>query len=374
MSEMIESVEIAPDTYWIGKRDPRSIFHANPFLRIFRGQGPDGRTQHFNLLIDPGSKSDFSVVSTKAAELLGGLNRVSAIWVNHQDPDVGSSAPLIIGKHAPRASVICSEATWRLICHYGLPRDRFYPTDRVHGGKLQLPTGGHVVPVPSPFCHFRGAVMMYDPETRVLFSGDLFGGLTDIDAQGIWADESDWRGIRAFHQAYMPSSKALVHAIDAIRKLTPKVEMIAPQHGRIIRGPLIETFMERLARLPVGLDILDGQENSAEALTGWTTVVNRVLEVARMYLGSRADERLVSAPELDEEVIAFEAGGVRLLSTPRWAAGVAVEALAAGEAPAIANAIKQEAIVVADELDLPAPDIALEETPNVETLNLDQDA
>jgi len=360
MSEVIESIEIAPNTHWIGKRDPGSIFHANPYLRTFRGEGADGRLQQFNLLIDPGSRSDFAVVSTKAAALIGGLHRVSAIWVNHQDPDVGSSAPLILGKHAPRASVICSEATWRLICHYGLPRDRFFPTDRV-GERLMLPTGGWVVPVPSPFCHFRGAVMLYDPETRVLFSGDLFGGLTDLDAKGIWADESDWRGMRAFHQAYMPSSRALARAVEAIRALTPKVEIIAPQHGRIIRGSLVDHFLDRIARLPVGLDLLDAEANTPEALVGWNTVLGRVLETARMYLGAQADERLALCAELDEEVLRFEGGRPRLLSTPRWAVGVAVEALTRNEPPAIANPIKQEAIVAADELDLPAPDVALED-------------
>lgn len=361
MSEVINPVEIAPNTYWIGKRDPKSIFHANPYLRVFRGEVPDGRLQQFNLLIDPGSRSDYAVVSTKASTLIGSLSRVSAIWVNHQDPDVGSSAPLIIGKHAPNASVICSEATWRLICHYGLPRERFFSTDKVTN-RLQLPTGGHVVPVPSPFCHFRGAVMLYDPETRVLFSGDLFGGLTDIDAQGLWADESDWRGMRAFHQTYMPSTRAIAQTIDAIRKLTPAVEIIAPQHGRLIRGPFLEQFMDRLARLPVGLDVLDAHDASSETLGAWNHVLARVLETARMYLGPKADERIVANADLDEDVIRFEKGGPRILSLPRWAMGLVVEAVTANEPPAIANVIRQEALVAADELDLPAPDLRVEET------------
>src|SRR5690606_4685038 len=101
-----------------------------------------------------------------------------------------------------------------------LPRARFLATDKFLNG-LRLPTGHRVVPVPSPFCHFRGAVMMYDPETRVLFSGDLFGGLTDAQAQGLWADESDWPGMRAFHQLYMPTNTALARTVQAIRALQP---------------------------------------------------------------------------------------------------------------------------------------------------------
>lgn len=364
MSEVIHPVEIAPNTWWVGKRDPRSIFHANPYLRVFRGEGADGRLQQFNLLIDPGSRSDYAVVSTKASSLIGNLSRVSAIWVNHQDPDVGSIAPLIVGKHAPMASVICSEATWRLICHYGLPRERFFSTDKV-ASRLQLPTGGHVVPVPSPFCHFRGAVMCYDPETRVLFSGDLFGGLTDLHAPGIWADESDWRGMRAFHQTYMPSSKAIANTIAAIRALTPAVEVIAPQHGRVIKGEYLEYFMNKLAKLPVGMDLLDAEDTSPETLNAWNSVLTRVLETARGYLGAKADERLTAHSDLDEDTIVFEKNGPRLVSLPRWAMGVVVEALTEHEPMEIANVIKQEAIVAADELDLPAPDLRLEEVENV---------
>jgi hypothetical protein len=93
MSEVINPVEIAPHTYWIGKRDPKSIFHANPYLRIFRGEVPDGRLQQFNLLVDPGSRSDYAVVSTKASALIGNLSRVSAIWVGTRIPTSARQRP-----------------------------------------------------------------------------------------------------------------------------------------------------------------------------------------------------------------------------------------------------------------------------------------
>lgn len=368
MTELIHPFEIARNTYWVGKRDPKSIFHANPYLRVFRGETADGRTQQFNLLIDPGSRSDYAVVSTKVSALIGNMNRVTALWVNHQDPDVGSSAPLIIGKHAPRASVICSEATWRLICHYGIPRDRFYATDKVKGA-LQFFPGAKVIPVPSPFCHFRGAVMVYDPETRVLFSGDLFGGLTDMDATGLWADETDWRGMRAFHQAYMPANKPVAAVIETIRSLTPAVEIIAPQHGRVIRGDLVQRFMDKLARLPMGMDILDSEESDPSILVSWNHVINRVLESARIYLGTNADERLLACSEL-EDVLSFDKTGVKLSGLPRWAVGVAVRALTAHEPPSIANVIKQEALIAADELELPAPDLQIEEAEIIDPADL----
>lgn len=360
MSEILSPVEIAPGTFWVGKRDPQSIFHANPFLRIFHGvDSKENRPNQFNLLIDPGSRSDFAVVSTKVSAKIGSLGRLSAQFINHQDPDVGSSAALISAKYAPNASIICSEATWRLITHYGLPRDKFFPTEKFKNG-IRLPTGHRLLPVPSPFCHFRGAVMLYDPETRVLFSGDLFGGLTDRDADGLWADESDWRGMRVFHQTYMPTNKAVAATIATIRSLAPAVEVIAPQHGRLIRGEWIQWFMDKLEKLPVGLDVMDAGDDDPQSLIGWNHVLSRVVETARMYLGPHAEDRLASCPEL-EDVLTFTDGRIQLSGLGRWAVGVAVQSLIENEPAGMANAIIQEAIVAADELELPPPDLHLEE-------------
>lgn len=357
MSEILSPIEIAPGTFWVGKRDPHSIFHANPYLRIFRGAGADQRPTQFNLLVDPGSRSDFAVVSTKSATLIGSLAKLSAMFVNHQDPDVCSSATLISAKYAPNASLICSEATWRLIAHYGLPRDRFFATERFKSG-MRLPTGHKLIPVPTPFCHFRGAVMLYDPETRVLFSGDLFGGLTDKEAEGIWADDTDWRGMRAFHQMYMPTNAALAAAVASIRKLD--VEIIAPQHGRVLKGPWVHHYLDKLARLPVGLDVLEAGEDDPAVLSSWNHVLSRVIETARVYLGPHAEDRIAGCADL-EDVLSFPEGKPRISSLGRWAVGVAVNAIAANEPAAVANAIKQEALIAADELELPPPDLHLEE-------------
>jgi glyoxylase-like metal-dependent hydrolase (beta-lactamase superfamily II) len=351
-------VEIAPDTFWVGKRDPGSIFYANPYLRRFRGMDPKtGRPNEFNLLIDPGSSSDFSTVSTKVTSLIGGLDRLSAVFINHQDPDVGSSASIISARYAPKAGILCSEDTWRLIVHQNLPRGRFIATEKFSHG-LNVPTGHQLLPVPSPFCHFRGAVMLYDPETRVLFTGDLFGGVTDVNAQGLWADESDWSGIRAFHQIYMPVNLALQRVVATIRKLTPAVEIIAPQHGRLIRGPLLQTFLDRMEKLPVGLDIMDEAQDRSH-LQAWNAVLERVLTLARGYLGGSVDEKLLGSTEL-AETAKVDNGQVSIQRLGRWTVEHIVELLCHGEPPEIAGPIMMEATSAAAEYNLPTPHLDIE--------------
>jgi serine/threonine-protein kinase len=310
------------------------------------------------LLIDPGSSSDFAVVSAKVATLIGGMNKLSTLFINHQDPDVGSSAAVICAKYAPQASIVCSESTWRLIVHLNLPPERFIDTARFPRG-FDVPTGHTLYPVPSPFCHFRGAVMLYDPETRVLFTGDLFGGLTPLEAQGLWADESDWAGVRAFHQTYMPTNRVLTRAIDTIRTIDPPVEIIAPQHGRLLRGPMMARFMDRLARLPVGLDILDDVMDQ-ETQAAWNTVLRRVIRTARMVLGPEVYACLTENAELRGS-IKFDGENAEVTSLGRWTIGVVVDTLTAGQPSTIANPIKLEAVLACEELELPSPDLRIED-------------
>jgi eukaryotic-like serine/threonine-protein kinase len=355
--EIISPVEIAPDTFWVGKRDPKSIFHANPYLRIFRPRKESGATSPFHLLVDPGSSSDFAVVSSKIGTLIGGMNKISTLFINHQDPDVGSSASVICAKYAPQASIVCSESTWRLIVHFNLPPERFIDTARFPRG-FDVPTGQTLLPVPSPFCHFRGAVMLYDLETRVLFTGDLFGGLTPLEARGLWADESDWAGMRAFHQTYMPTNRVLTRAMESIRQLDPPVEIIAPQHGRLLRGSFIPLFMDRLARLPVGLDILDDVMDD-ETKAAWNTVLRRVLRTARMVLGDDAYQSLSENAEL-RGTLKFDGEHVEVTSLGRWTVSLVVDTLTAGQSPTIASPIKLEAVLACEELELPSPDLRIE--------------
>lgn len=356
MAAVLEGpVAIAPDTFWVGRRDPTALFHQNPYLRVFRDRA--GAITD-SVLIDPGAPPDLGVVAAKVAAVLGDLTRLTHVFLNHQDPDVAAATPEVLAR-APHATVICSEDTFRLVVHTGVPRSRFVPTERWPDG-LPGPLAA-LVPVPSPYCHFRGAVMLFDPATRVLFSGDLFGGVTAADAVGLDADETDWPGLRAFHQIYMPASIAIQRVLARIERLSPSVTAIAPQHGRILRGAVIGATMARLAALPVGLDILD--EEDAEVLVRWNEVFDALLGDARAALGPGADARLSDDVVL-ADTLDLDGGPPHVEGLGRWTVERALETLCRGAPAQLSRQLCTTVLDAAARRELPAPRVRLEAEPS----------
>jgi CheY-like chemotaxis protein/glyoxylase-like metal-dependent hydrolase (beta-lactamase superfamily II) len=344
------AVEIAPDVYWVGRRNPRSLLQCNVYLRVFRGAGATVR-----LLVDPGSPVDLPVISRKVAEVIGGLGEVDMFSVNHQDPDVVANS-VYVQRMNPRAQCIASEDTWRLIAHYELDPARVSLVEAMPGGRLALPTGHALEFVPTPYCHFRGAVALYDPASRVLFTGDLFGGLSPPNHDTLYADAATWEGVRAFHQIYMPTRKMLRRAVRAIRELRPRPEIVAPQHGDILRGALIDELLERVADLPVGADLLDEMEDREMAdllRLGANELISRAVGLlgAEVVLAklSREPARAALGRYFDHAglvVTAVHRPAPELLSTLE---GV----LAAGEAFAVVSRLRHAAIEVAARRSLP---------------------
>ncbi len=259
-------IEIAHNVFWVGKRSELE-FEMNVYLRIFEGNG-----KKINMLIDPGPSTDLEVVSDKLEMVLGPGYQIHLAFINHQDPDVGMNT-VFFQRHFPNLQVIATEDTWRLIRFLGLNPKRFIPIEKFKTGKIKLITGHRMTFIPTQYCHFRGASAIFDEEHRILFSGDLFGGLTD--SPDIYADESYWEGIKIFHQIYMPVNLALKTAVDNIRSQATDLKMIAPQHGRLIKDDLVDDFLERMRNLQVGLDLSQRSKMTSDS---FISAMNEILQ------------------------------------------------------------------------------------------------
>jgi flavorubredoxin len=280
--DLSKAVEISDGVTWVGTGS-KSFLSRNSYLRVFAGAG-----KSINLLIDPGPPVDLDTIAGKITDVIGNISRVNMIFVNHQDPDVVGNLPYF-ARMNPNCNFITTEDTWRLVNLLGLNPKLFRSVERFAGTRISFPTGHRLQFVPTPFCHFRGACMLYDLETRILFSGDLLGG---IAAPGLFASEKNWTGIKAFHQLYMPSNDAIKLAVERIRQLTPAPLMIAPQHGGIIQGSLIETFLDQLESLKVGLDIIIALKDQLPILLA---AVNEIVDLARQVIGEEKVASIMKA-------------------------------------------------------------------------------
>lgn len=229
-------VEIAEGVFWVGFEDREAGFRCNPYLLV------DGEEA---VLIEPGSVPHYPQVVNKVLQVVQPF-RISHIILSHQDPDLCASVPRFEELIARLDLKLVTH--WRaavLIAHYGV-RSSFYHVD-ANRWQLTLKSGRTLKFIFAPYCHFPGAFMTYDPQTKVLFSGDLFGAFS-FD-WSLFANDYYIEAMKAFHENYMPSREILS---AAMRKLLEyDIQMIAPQHGSVI-GRDVRRHIEALMELECG--------------------------------------------------------------------------------------------------------------------------
>ncbi|MCK5034391.1 MAG: hypothetical protein KAS73_00740 [Candidatus Sabulitectum sp.] len=284
--DLDKPVEIAPNTYWVGRRDD-TLLERNIYLRIFKNGD-----KTINLLIDPGPPEDLTPLVKKLSSLIGGIRNLNIMFLNHQDPDVSYNSGHL-QKLNPNCVVLCSEDSWRLAKFYGLDPKKYKAVESFKDMSVVLSTGHKIRFVPTPYCHFRGAVMLYDEETGVLFSGDFLGGLSFNP--DLYATEDSWDGVATFHQIYMPSQAALKHAVSNIRELDKTPGIIAPQHGSILTGDLVSSFLGKVENLEVGLDLFLKDHNKKN----YISALNELLAEFSQIVDSTIIPKALSAFRAD---------------------------------------------------------------------------
>ncbi len=232
-------------------RSREKDFHRNIYIKVF--QKEDSR---LTMIMDPGTKMDLEMIVDALKELAGGVENLDIIFLSHQDPDVSANVAALLSL-APKALVISSVDTLRLIKMYGVEEKKLKGVEPVSRRIITLKKTGHKIQfVPAYFCHFRGSMMFFDLESRILYSGDFLAGFNSRKGEGVYANSDSWKGISLFHQIYMPTRGALQETVARITLLNPMPEIIAPQHGDVIKGELVFEFLNKISRLEVGLDLM----------------------------------------------------------------------------------------------------------------------
>jgi flavorubredoxin len=258
-------IEIAEDIYWIGYADEGASLHCNPYIII------DGNEA---VVIDGGSREEFSTVMLKILRLGVIPQNINALVYQHADPDLCASVPQFEAIIDKEDLAIISSRSEHIFLKYYLSyessRSRILNIDEM-GYEFSFSSGRKLKFIPIPYVHTPGSFMTYDTKTKTLFTSDLFGSFdtdwelftrlpvecnecaSDEECKN-YKDKCVARGILNFHRIVMPSKRALMHALEKVKKLD--VQLIAPQHGSIIdRERDRISIMSKLAAMEhVGFD------------------------------------------------------------------------------------------------------------------------
>ena len=240
------AVEIAKDVYWVGELMENDAFQCHAYLIV------DGKE---SILIDSGSMLEFENIKAKVTSVIP-LKNIKYIVAHHQDPDVCANIPAF-ERDIDRddLEIISHSRNIALIKHYGIKSKYYIIEDHEFKLKIKNNTLSFLT---TPYAHAPGAFVTYLENKKILFSSDIFGAVEEN--WHFFANKDYSKEIKLFHENYMPSQDILNYALDKIQPLD--LELIAPQHGSLIKNKYINLVIDELRKLKCGLYIQDSYQNS----------------------------------------------------------------------------------------------------------------
>ncbi|NPA16806.1 MAG: MBL fold metallo-hydrolase [Aquificae bacterium] len=204
-------------------------------------------------ILDPGGFGLFPVLLSRVLKYTK-LSRINAIILSHQDPDICGGLSIWLEMTEARAYI--SRLWMRFLPHYDIKQ-----TDRIfgvpdEGMELQIGTGFRLQLIPAHFLHSPGQINVYDPVSKILFTGDIGAGILPCSENSLFVEDFDEYipCIEGFHKRYMASNEALRKWVKRVEKLD--VDIIAPQHGFLFKGEAVEKLLRYLYDLKCGVDLL----------------------------------------------------------------------------------------------------------------------
>lgn len=232
--------------------------HKNVLLTDHSNGGMVQANQHLvihenaGMILDPGGHKVYSKVLAEASSLLG-KSSLKYIFLSHQDPDIVAA---LNGWLMTTDAVAYASQLWvRFIPHFGVDSmvaHRLLPIPD-EGAVFDL-SGAKLLALPAHFLHSCGNFHLYDPVSKILYSGDL-GASIEQDYREVTDFDAHVPFMEGFHRRYMVSKRALAAWVAMVRTLD--VEIVAPQHGALFRGKeMIGRFLDWCENLECGIDTM----------------------------------------------------------------------------------------------------------------------
>jgi diguanylate cyclase (GGDEF)-like protein len=262
-------VKIAENIYWVGHKIKDASLQCNPYLLC------DGNEY---VLFDPGSSLDFKYVLENIKKHVS-IDKINYIILSHQDPDLCASVPLF-EKAGFKGKIALHWRTSVIVHYYGITSE-YYLVDEMNF-RLDLKSGRRLEFIHAPYLHFPGAMITYDQQTKVLFTGDLFGSFSN--KWQLYANDQYMESMKTFHEHYMPGNDILKPIMKMLSALD--ISLIAPQHGSIIKEK-IEDHIIALRDLECGRFLNPIKKELLKA-GGYQGLCNQALK--RYYATFNTDE------------------------------------------------------------------------------------
>lgn len=182
-----------------------------------------------------------------------GKSKLTNLFFSHQDPDIVAAAN---GWLMTTDATGWAPSLWiRFIPHFGIDNlvaSRLKPIP--DGGMVLNLAGCDLLFIPAHFLHSPGNCQVYDPTSKILYSGDL-GASLGMDYLDVPDFDAHLQYMEGFHKRYMTSNRAMRAWAKMVRQLD--IDLIAPQHGAIFRGKtMVNQFIDWCDTLECGVDLL----------------------------------------------------------------------------------------------------------------------
>lgn len=232
-------IQIADGVYWVGFADEQAGLHCNPYLILDQGEA---------VLIDGGSRDEFSTVMLKIMRTGTSPDRIKRLIYHHYDPDLCGNIPHLEAIIQNEDLKIISHRENNIFINYYSTHLAKQCIENL-GFSYTFSSGRRLEFIRTPYSHSPGSFMTYDTKTKVLFSSDIFGSYdtswalySQINEDCLTCEaptmcpmlnsKCPMRGILNFHQRIMTSKPALQYALKQVKKLD--ISIIAPQHGGLL--------------------------------------------------------------------------------------------------------------------------------------------
>ena len=231
---MIREVQVSDETFWVGTNDYDTTLFENIWPL------PMGVAYNAYLIVDEkvalidAVKRDFASGLLDDIEArLGPAGKVDYLVVNHMEPD-HSGAIRVLRRAFPEMTIVGNRKTAEFLSGFYDLIDNI----RVVGDGDELDLGTHKLQFYlTPMVHWPETMMTHDLKTKVLFTGDAFGGFGALPG-GIFDDEVDLEhfeeeALRYFTNIVGKFSTMVLKAIDKVGHLD--IAVVAPTHGPVWR-------------------------------------------------------------------------------------------------------------------------------------------